>query len=317
MASGKAFEIREQLLAEIHLGHLRPGDRLPSIRAVAKRSGVDARKLARIYRELEQEKLIEVRGRSGVFLSREEEHDQIRLGELERWTAGVAIQAWTRGIAVHQLVSTIEELTRTVQLRCLVVESSSDQIDQFAEELRDDFGLAVTSFNTKTPKRPKDEMQKALRAAASRVDILATSVFDGALVSKVADAVGKPCFVITMNDLATSRMESLLSEGSFTLIAEDPRHQERIEILLPHLKGRISVVPLETATRSRGQLEAQERVFITRSAKRAWPRASWPLLFPYSVRIICPAAATELCRAIISANMSAAKKIKERVLYER
>jgi GntR family transcriptional regulator len=312
MAAEKGQEIRDQLLAEIHLGHLRPGDRLPSIRAVARRSGVDPRKLARIYRELEQEKLIEVRGRSGVFLSREEARDQIRLGELERWAVGIAVQGWTRGIAIGDIAATISELTSTVRLKCLVVESSEDQIDQFAEELRDAFGLKVSRFNTLKPSRTKDQLRKALQAAAASVDIVATTVFHGTVVTAAADVVGKVSVVITMNDLATARMEKLLSEGPFTLVAEDPVHEERVQLLLPQLHGKITVVPLLQARRA-GRFAESERVFATRSAKRAWPQAPWPLLFPHSLPIVCPAAANEICAAIISANMSTAGRIKQRV----
>ncbi|NNC32700.1 GntR family transcriptional regulator [Longimicrobium terrae] len=45
------------------------GDRLPSIRALWREMGVDHRVVAQAYRILEDEGLVEVRGRSGVYLA--------------------------------------------------------------------------------------------------------------------------------------------------------------------------------------------------------------------------------------------------------
>ena len=52
--------IRSRVLAGSHGGHLRPGDRLPTYREVAGQTGLDLRSVARIYRALEDERLVEV-----------------------------------------------------------------------------------------------------------------------------------------------------------------------------------------------------------------------------------------------------------------
>jgi hypothetical protein len=141
--------------------------------------------------------------------------------------------------------------------------------------------------------------------------MVATTVFHGAIVTEVAEQAGKPHVVITMNDLAVNRIQKLLEDGAFTLVALDPQHEERVGVLLPKLRGEITVVPLEVAKRGLAQ---NGRVFVTRSAKRAWIKAPWPLLFPYHLPIVCPAAAGELCSAIIAANMASSRKIKRKVL---
>jgi DNA-binding transcriptional regulator YhcF (GntR family) len=61
--------LRDRILNALHLGTLRPGDRLPSIRTLWREMGVDHRVVAQAYRSLEAEGLVEVRGRSGVSVA--------------------------------------------------------------------------------------------------------------------------------------------------------------------------------------------------------------------------------------------------------
>jgi DNA-binding transcriptional regulator YhcF (GntR family) len=62
-------QIRSQLAREIDRGTLRPGDRLPTVRALAEELGVATNTVARAYRELERSGLIRTRGRGGSFVT--------------------------------------------------------------------------------------------------------------------------------------------------------------------------------------------------------------------------------------------------------
>ncbi|HEX8319128.1 GntR family transcriptional regulator [Longimicrobium sp.] len=61
--------LRGRLLAGIHTGRLAAVDRLPSYREISDEPGMVLRAVARAYAFLEAEGLVEVRGRSGVFLA--------------------------------------------------------------------------------------------------------------------------------------------------------------------------------------------------------------------------------------------------------
>ena len=56
--------LRRRIVADLHLGRVKPGGRLPSLRMVANELGVSIRAAARAYSELEKEGLVRVRGRS-------------------------------------------------------------------------------------------------------------------------------------------------------------------------------------------------------------------------------------------------------------
>ena len=64
--------LRDYIVSRMHIGHLHGGDQLPSYRELSEKWDVDHRVIARAYRALEAEGLVEIRGRSGVFLQEQE-----------------------------------------------------------------------------------------------------------------------------------------------------------------------------------------------------------------------------------------------------
>nr|MBA2245728.1 GntR family transcriptional regulator [Gemmatimonadota bacterium] len=132
--------LRDQIVGGLHVGRLRSGDRLPSLREVARELGVDIRAVARAYRMLEEEGLVEVRTRSGVYVARQERVGGEVQAEMARWMANVLTEAWKRRIPVPELSERIR-LGTTVRLRCACVESTEDAMTAICSELRDEFGI--------------------------------------------------------------------------------------------------------------------------------------------------------------------------------
>src|SRR5688572_13395940 len=60
--------LKRRIVADLHLGRLKPGGRLPSLRTIARELNVSIRSAARAYANLEREGLVTVRGRSGIYL---------------------------------------------------------------------------------------------------------------------------------------------------------------------------------------------------------------------------------------------------------
>ncbi|WIE64548.1 GntR family transcriptional regulator [Curtobacterium sp. MCLR17_036] len=61
-------QLRQQLVQQIHGGALRPGQRLPTVRKLAADLGLAPNTVARAYRELESDGLVETRGRNGTVV---------------------------------------------------------------------------------------------------------------------------------------------------------------------------------------------------------------------------------------------------------
>lgn len=61
-------QVRAQVTTMVATGVLAAGSRLPTIRQLARDLGVATATIARAYRELERDRLIESRGRHGTFI---------------------------------------------------------------------------------------------------------------------------------------------------------------------------------------------------------------------------------------------------------
>lgn len=62
-------QIRTQVIEAVRAGRLTPGTRLPTVRGLADELGLATNTVARAYRELERDDVIETRGRFGSFIA--------------------------------------------------------------------------------------------------------------------------------------------------------------------------------------------------------------------------------------------------------
>lgn len=67
-------QLRQQIIAKVGAGDLRPGDRLPTVRRLAGDLGIAPNTVARAYRELELEGVLSGRGRAGTFVADDNEN---------------------------------------------------------------------------------------------------------------------------------------------------------------------------------------------------------------------------------------------------
>src|SRR5262245_46129750 len=130
-----ADRIRDQLIGALHIGDLQEGDRLPSIREVARRVGADQRRVARAYRRLATEGLVEVRGRSGVYAASPPRPDTEVLEDPEEWLAHVLVDGWSRRIPIGRLPDLIREHSTRAPVRCALLECCEDAMEAFRHDL--------------------------------------------------------------------------------------------------------------------------------------------------------------------------------------
>ena len=62
-------QLRVQVIEGVRAGVLSPGDKLPTVRRLAGDLGLAPNTVARAYRELERDEVIETRGRLGSFIA--------------------------------------------------------------------------------------------------------------------------------------------------------------------------------------------------------------------------------------------------------
>src|SRR4051812_23306459 len=90
--------LRQLVLNKQHLGLLAPGDRLPSVRAVSRELRVNPKLALVAYRVLENEGVVSVRSRAGVFVAAPEAISE-KSSDSE-WLVDTLVEARHRHIAL-------------------------------------------------------------------------------------------------------------------------------------------------------------------------------------------------------------------------
>jgi DNA-binding transcriptional regulator YhcF (GntR family) len=285
--------LRDHIVGAMHTGQLSSGDRLPSIREVGKRLGRNERTIKAAYASLEQEGLVEVRGRSGVFVAPQQTLNGETSEESARWLSGVLVEAWKRRVRVQMLPDLMQRSTMSRRVRCALVESVEDAIVALKYELETEWGFDV---HVVSPSALEDEPDAEFYVATS---------FNAALVHAAVQALGKPFIVLTVYPGLKDAINEALRYGSLTVVGCDPRFADRIRIgYSPDEPARIRFVAADDAA-SISALDPTESVLLTRAARQKIGSVNVPTIFPHSPTI-SPETARALAMILVRKNVEAA-----------
>ncbi|PWU06839.1 MAG: GntR family transcriptional regulator [Terriglobia bacterium] len=109
------LQLMEQVKHNIETGALRPGEQLPGIRPLAEELVINPNTVAKAYRELEHEGVIELRHGAGAFVSanaRKEQTEKLRAAQA--MVAATVEKLQARGITGQEIRRLFEaELTKS------------------------------------------------------------------------------------------------------------------------------------------------------------------------------------------------------------
>ncbi|MGH7465876.1 MAG: GntR family transcriptional regulator, partial [Longimicrobiales bacterium] len=310
-AERQALErLRGRILSGIHAGHLNPGDRLPSYREVAADAGVDLRAVARIYNGLEQEGLVEIRGRTGAYVAAQERMGGQVLAETARWVVGVLSDGWRRRVPVPDLPDLVRRCVSTVTLRCTCVDSTEDQLVSQCSELHDDFGLDTSPLHLdRVAQAAMSGDEDAAPELLRNADLLATSTFHVAAVRPIALRLGKPLITVRLDPDLTRTVEQHLETNELTVICIDARFAERVRSVLggDHPDRIHALLATERAAIAR--LEPDRPVLVSRAARRQLEHVALPPdLLPPTAPVISPDSAADVIETIVRLNLEAIRR---------
>ena len=97
-------QIRMQVIDAVRAGSLVPGDKLPTVRALADQLGLATNTVARSYRALEQDEVIETRGRLGSFVAAT---GDVTHRQLQRAAVAYADRAKSLGVAPDEALAIV------------------------------------------------------------------------------------------------------------------------------------------------------------------------------------------------------------------
>lgn len=293
--------LRRRVLADLHLGRLKPGDRLPSLRMVAREMGVSVRAVARAYSALEREGLVSVKGRSGIYLVLPQTID-IALEEPLAWYADMLKDAWSRRLTVSDVNLMLQDLVANpTYVAC--VESTDDHMEAFCGEVEDDFALrSVSVMLVPEGARVGDEIM-TLYDALSNVDFVITTAFHAAEVRAAADLLHIPVVIVSVNDLLVETLEKQLQLGPVTIVAADPLFVERFhQYLLERFResGEMRVVSIDDALNNPSILEGTTTLY-TRAARHRLNETEYHLL-PPPIPFLSSTAARKVVQCMLNAH---------------
>ncbi|HSJ14897.1 MAG TPA: GntR family transcriptional regulator [Longimicrobiales bacterium] len=140
-------QLRDRIVTGIFLGNWRPGERLPSIRDVAEAEGVDRKTAAAAYRRLEEEGLVRVRARSGVYL-RPDAPPRL-IGPLERlhlrWLRNTYESGRDLGLDTPTMLRLLHAIAEVETAAVPVIDADMTFAEQIADELRTRAGVRAVA----------------------------------------------------------------------------------------------------------------------------------------------------------------------------
>jgi len=285
----------------LHVGRLKPGDPLPSIRGFASEVGTDHRVVAAAYRALEAEGLVVIRPGSGVYLaaggSLRVQHAEAE----ESWLGEVLLEGWSRRVARHEVAALVHRCAAS-RVRCLCIESNEDHLEAVSSELRSDFSLDVAALLVS----PSGGSGAIPRDAVAAADVVVTTVFHAEAGVRAAAAGGKPCVVLSVNPRFAAAVAQKLSQPSVTAVVADPRYVARATAYLevtPHRDVRFLLWD-DPSLAGKARLNVDgESVLATRAARRRLGLPEYHLV-PAPPTYISPESARELFTVIVEAGFS-------------
>lgn len=207
--------LRGRVLRGLQAGTLAAGDRLPTSRELAAEFDVDYRMVISAYKTLQEEGLVDLRPRGGIYVA----DGGVPRGGIpplpESWLADVLTQGISREIPGPELHEWLRRTMETLRLRAVTITSTLDQGYGLCRELRDDFGLESESLLA-DQLRETQEPPLPLR----RADLIVTTDAHAEWVRALATNYRKPAIVVQVRpELAGGEWALLLRRPVYAVVS--------------------------------------------------------------------------------------------------
>jgi DNA-binding transcriptional regulator YhcF (GntR family) len=239
--------MRGQLVAQLELqileGRLKPGQRLPSVRALARRLDLHANTVSAAYQDLAASGHVELRRGAGVFVTRRAPASLEEARSLDDMIRLALRAAFRKGHTALQVRAAVERwLKSATPEKLVVVDPSKEMGELVAREVRDVLASPVTSCSIQ-----QAEDDPGLLAGA----LVLTLPYHAGTVARIA-----PSAAVEVLHLEFSRKEQELiqdlSEGATVLVvSHSPTILPFATVLLRTLRGDDVLAEVKLLARTR------------------------------------------------------------------
>jgi PAS domain S-box-containing protein len=300
-ATGTVYErLRTWIASGLHLGHLRPGSRLPSIRQVADAAGAEHRAVAAAYRALAAEGLVEVRNRQGAFVAGAWEPAAPPLGETADWLAGVLEGASGLRIRIPQLADVVGRWTTSARVRCACMESVEDERAALVAEMAGQWGMDAIPVAPGSVRGDGRGAPESLHG----VELIVTTAFHATEAHAAGRALGVPVLVLAAGPEMVQAAEERLAEGPLTAVVADAGYAARLRFLRGSERLRVVLADDAAAVAS---LTPSESVLLTPAARQKLGSDSPRMLVPLP-SFVSRTPARTIAALLIQHNLAPARR---------
>lgn len=229
--------LRRRVLSDLHLGFVRPGQRLASARETARELGTDYRVVVAAGRALEREGLLEIRPRAGIFVGRNAPLPEAAHPELVARLVALLVDEVVCRSPAPGFVERVRRSLETVRLRAACIECNQDQLDSLCRELEVEYGLASKAVEV-------DRLRRGVPSAVRQADLLVSTSFHAGMVRRLAGRLGKACVIVTLDADWCERIVALLAERPVYFIGTDPRWARKVHAIWGAVAGASNLRPV-------------------------------------------------------------------------
>jgi len=215
-------QAREQLITALHVGTLRAGDRLPSVRQVSQRNGINIKTAFSIYQRLKDEGYIELRVGSGAYVAdidnADLDQDYCRsILDLIQSSLAAASQLKLEPREYHRLVENFVERSRFESLQVTVIECNEEQVNVFAHEITSRLRVQVVPMLLEHLEHPDRREVKSL----SRTDYFVTTDYHFNDVKRIAGRYGRKILKLRLNAAFLPELVAAARRGRVLMIVSN------------------------------------------------------------------------------------------------
>ncbi len=294
--------LRQRVVAGLHLGVVRQGDRLPSVRSLSPEFDADPRVILAAYRQLEVEGLVEVRPRSGMYVAPTATTGGKMLPQTSKWVAEVLTQALDRGIPAVEFPERVRRCLETVRLRAACIECNLDQITGICSELSRDYGLESTGVEIQgLGAREPEGLPEEVRGA----DLLVTTTYHAGEVRRLAKRLKIPCIVVSLRDEFLAEIRRYLAQGRLYFVVADVRFAEKLRSMFAGTAGVANLRTLAVDRDDLSRILEGSPTYVTQAARARLGEASGRGRVIPAPRVFSSRSAHELLSFVLRANLAA------------
>ncbi len=263
-------QAREQLLTALHLGKLRAGDRLPSVRQMSQHCAINIKTAFSIYQRLSEEGYIELRMGSGAYIADIDRADLdqaycLSIFQLIKANLSAASTLRLDPYQYYKLVESFVEKPRLALTQVTVVECNEEQVNLFAHEITNRLKVRVLPVLLAQLESPNRRMSKML----ALTDYFATTDYHFKEVKALSARYNKKILQLRLNADFLPELITAARRGPMLMVVSNAsffpafRHNLLSLGISPSILDRITATDSTNRSQVRAALTRAQSVYIS------------------------------------------------------